>query len=307
MKQALNGNQEILTGKSLLQKVKELSHLPRRETAKLCGYYSQGKDGQERLNLTDFYDAVLAAKGVPLDLNGAKDGRGSKPTFRVSVNKNGQIVIGSTYTKSMGLQPGDEFEIKLGYKHIHLKQIEQEFILEELETIEVYDYYDQPCLFSCRDQNGQIFIALWVDETELFNTWLYLPVSQERFNQLLSSEIDLSHAFLNSETGLIYEVKTYKNRKEYEVKILNKDQINSDFLPTIGEFLLNQDESILEAQSINHKDLLEIDHRYELAHQEVLKEMNIESLGSLETEEDIINTAITLTQSCQNSFVSVLT
>jgi hypothetical protein len=24
----------------------------------------------------------------------------------------------------MGLQPGDEFEIKLGYKHIHLKQVE---------------------------------------------------------------------------------------------------------------------------------------------------------------------------------------
>jgi hypothetical protein len=24
----------------------------------------------------------------------------------------------------MGLQPGDEFEIQLGYKHIHLKQID---------------------------------------------------------------------------------------------------------------------------------------------------------------------------------------
>ncbi|MFN7354500.1 MAG: AbrB-like transcriptional regulator, partial [Pseudanabaena sp.] len=38
-------------------------------------------------------------------------------------HKNGQIVIGSTYTKSMGLNEGDEFEIKLGYKHIHLIQL----------------------------------------------------------------------------------------------------------------------------------------------------------------------------------------
>jgi hypothetical protein len=113
-----------LTGKALLQKVKELSNLPRRETAKRCGYYSTSKSGQVRVNLTDFYDAVLAAKGVPLDPDGAKDGRGREPTFRVSVHKNGQIVIGSTYTESMGLQPGDEFEIKLGYKHIHLKQVE---------------------------------------------------------------------------------------------------------------------------------------------------------------------------------------
>ena len=115
-----------LTGKALLQKVKELSHLPRRETAKKCGYYTTGKDNQTRVNLTDFYDAVLAAKGVPLDPEGAKDGRGREPTYRVSVHKNGQIVIGSTYTQAMNLKEGDKFEIKLGYKHIHLKQIDSE-------------------------------------------------------------------------------------------------------------------------------------------------------------------------------------
>ena len=112
-----------LTGKALLQKVKESTHLPRRETAKVCGYYSTSKEGQIRVNLTDFYDAVLAAKGVPLDSSSSKDGRGREPTFKVSVHKNGQIVIGSTYTEQMGLEPGDEFVIKLGYKHIQLKQI----------------------------------------------------------------------------------------------------------------------------------------------------------------------------------------
>ncbi|MGB5636684.1 MAG: AbrB family transcriptional regulator [Waterburya sp.] len=115
-----------LTGKALLQKVKELSHLPRRETAKRCGYFTTNKLDQTRVNLTDFYDAVLAAKGVPLDPEGAKDGRGREPTYRVSVHKNGQIVIGSTYTQAMGLKEGDKFEIKLGYKHIHLKQIDGE-------------------------------------------------------------------------------------------------------------------------------------------------------------------------------------
>ena len=119
-----NANSTPLMGKALLQKVKELSHKPRRETAKECGYYSVTKDGQIRVNLTDFYDAVLGAKGVPLELGSNKDGRGREPTFRVSVHKNGQIVIGSTYTEQMGLKPGDEFEIKLGYKHIHLKQVE---------------------------------------------------------------------------------------------------------------------------------------------------------------------------------------
>lgn len=115
-----------LTGKALLQKVKELSHLPRRETAKRCGYYTVTKNSQTRVNLTDFYDAVLAARGIPLSPEGPKDGRGREPTYRVSVHKNGQIVIGSTYTEAMGLKPGDEFEIKLGYKHIHLIQVDSD-------------------------------------------------------------------------------------------------------------------------------------------------------------------------------------
>lgn len=115
-----------LTGKALLQKVKELAHLPRRETAKRCGYYTVAKNDQVRVNLTDFYDAVLAAKGVPLEVEKTKDGRGREATNRVSVHKNGQIVIGSTYTESMGLKPGDEFIIKLGYKHIHLIQVDSD-------------------------------------------------------------------------------------------------------------------------------------------------------------------------------------
>jgi AbrB family looped-hinge helix DNA binding protein len=130
-----------LTGKALLQKVKELAHLPRRETAKRCGYYTITKNDQTRVNLTDFYDAVLAAKGVPLDPEGTKDGRGREPTYRVSVHKNGQIVIGATYTNAMGLKPGDEFEIKLGYKHIHLKQVDSDGSRltedQELEPVEV--------------------------------------------------------------------------------------------------------------------------------------------------------------------------
>ena len=113
-----------LTGKALLQKVKELSDLPRRERAKRCGYYTVTKNNQVRVNLTDFYDALLAARGIPLSPEEPKDGRGREPTYRVSVHKNGQIVIGATYTEAMGLKPGDEFEIKLGYKHIHLIQLD---------------------------------------------------------------------------------------------------------------------------------------------------------------------------------------
>ncbi|MDX2100728.1 MAG: AbrB family transcriptional regulator [Leptolyngbyaceae cyanobacterium bins.59] len=113
-----------LVGKALLQKIKELSDIPVREKAKRCGYYTTSKNNQVRVNVADFYSALLEARGIALSPEGSKDGRGREPTYRVSVHKNGQIVIGATYTQAMGLKPGDEFEIKLGYKHIHLIQID---------------------------------------------------------------------------------------------------------------------------------------------------------------------------------------
>lgn len=113
--------QTPLTGKALLQKVKELGHLAKRETAKQCGYVKTSAAGGVRTDLSGFYDAVLSAKGVKLDEAG-RDSRGKVATYKATVHKNGQLLIGSAYTKGMGLKEGDVFTIKLGYKHIHLIQ-----------------------------------------------------------------------------------------------------------------------------------------------------------------------------------------
>ena len=110
-----------LTGKALLQRVKELAHLAKRETAKQCGYIKTSISGGVRTDLSGFYDAVLSAKGVKLD-ESSRDTRGKVATYKATVHKNGQLLIGSAYTRGMGLKEGDVFAIKLGYKHIHLIQ-----------------------------------------------------------------------------------------------------------------------------------------------------------------------------------------
>jgi AbrB-like transcriptional regulator len=117
-----------LTGKALKAKLKELSSLSKSETAKGCGYYSVAKDGTLKVNLKQFYDAVLQSKGININIDKKPkaDGRGREATYRATVNGNGQILIGAVYTKALNLFPGDEFEIKLGYKHINLKAINKE-------------------------------------------------------------------------------------------------------------------------------------------------------------------------------------
>jgi hypothetical protein len=126
---------EPLVGQDLLDKLKDLEELPKEEKARECGYYTVTKNGIERVNMMKFLNALIDAEGIELDGSSNGGGRGGRSaSFRISVQSNGNLLIGSAYTKKMGLQPGDEFEISLGRKHIHLKQItdDEDSELEEV-------------------------------------------------------------------------------------------------------------------------------------------------------------------------------
>jgi len=111
----------MLTGSELLAKVKELGDLGKSEIVRRCGYVSTKKDGGERLNFTAFYEALLEAKGVDLQSGGQGAGKvGRKLSYTATVQGNGNLLIGKAYTALLNLQPGDEFEIKLGRKQIRL-------------------------------------------------------------------------------------------------------------------------------------------------------------------------------------------
>jgi len=117
---------EPLTGEALLKKVKELEHLPKEDKARECGYYTVTKTGVERVNMMKFLNALIDAEGIDLDGKAPVNGRGGRSaSYRITVQANGNLLIGAAYTKQMDLTPGDEFEITLGRKHIHLKQVER--------------------------------------------------------------------------------------------------------------------------------------------------------------------------------------
>jgi hypothetical protein len=46
--------------------------------------------------------------------------QGRSLSFVTKVQFNGNLMVGKAYTAQLGLQPGDEFEIKLGRKQIKL-------------------------------------------------------------------------------------------------------------------------------------------------------------------------------------------
>lgn len=115
-----------LTGEALVKKVKDLGNLSKEEKAKACGYSAPTKKGAERVNMMKFYNALLDAESIDLDgKGGSASGRGGRSaSYRITVQSNGNLLIGAAYTKQMDLKPGDEFQITLGRKHIRLTQLD---------------------------------------------------------------------------------------------------------------------------------------------------------------------------------------
>ncbi len=66
-----------------------------------------------------------------------------------------------------------------------------------LEIVEVYEYYDQPILFTCKSLTGICYLVVWLGEDEddeedtQGDKWLFAPLSQRRFEAVRSGLIDL--------------------------------------------------------------------------------------------------------------------
>jgi hypothetical protein len=104
----------MLEGKALLERARALSDRPEQQIARACGYV--GPSG--RVLRRSFYRALVLAKGYalpaqPAGSGGSGGGRGRQAEFRTRVHGNGNLLVGSAYTRLLGLEPGQEFRIEL--------------------------------------------------------------------------------------------------------------------------------------------------------------------------------------------------
>ena len=114
----------MLVGKELLEKSKSLSKKSEEEIARGCGYI--GPSG--RVLRKSFYRAYIDAKygksskRISTARSAHRTSRGRQAEFKTKVHGNGNLLIGHSYTKKLGLIPGQEFKIniKKESKIIHL-------------------------------------------------------------------------------------------------------------------------------------------------------------------------------------------
>ena len=110
--------------------------------------------------------------------------------------------------------------------------------LGKLEIVEVYEYYDQPVLYSCRNASGHLYLVVAADENDKYVTWLSVAVSTERLNLIRSGKIDLYNAFADSENPYAIQVRVpYEEHVSVQIDFIQSKQIPEDMLPLPGEYL----------------------------------------------------------------------
>ena len=110
--------------------------------------------------------------------------------------------------------------------------------LGKLEIVEVYEYYDQPVLYSCKNASGHFYLVVAAAEDDQFLTWLCVAVSTERLNLIRFGKIDLHDAFADSENPYAIQVRVpYEEHASVQTDFIQSNQIPEDMLPLSGEHL----------------------------------------------------------------------
>ena len=111
-------------------------------------------------------------------------------------------------------------------------------ILGTLTILEIYEFYNMPVLFACKNRTGQLYIAVWVEESANANFWLYTPLSPERFATLRQGQIDLHEAFIQPEDIFVFKVTVPKHiSQSATAEAIHSENLDTEWAPLPGDYL----------------------------------------------------------------------
>jgi hypothetical protein len=109
--------------------------------------------------------------------------------------------------------------------------------LGNLELNEIFEFYDIPRLFTCKNKTGQYYLVLSIDEDEEQLIWLYLGISVDRLNLLINKKMDLYSAFKTPENDFLYRVTTNYSSEATNLEYIFSEQLTGDELPYESTYL----------------------------------------------------------------------
>lgn len=119
----------------------------------------------------------------------------------------------------------------------------------------VYEYYDEPLVFSFYSELGNLHLANLVDieEEEDEHIWAYLPITNKELLLLESQEISLFELYKNSASTFTYILTENNNSRKYDT--ITMDEFPNEYLPDKDSFIRFTRNTINDIQLIEDKSI----------------------------------------------------
>lgn len=111
-------------------------------------------------------------------------------------------------------------------------------LLGTLTDVAVFEHFDIPRLFLCRNSIGTHFLVLSIDDDweEDEYEWLYLPIGPSRIRSLLRHNMQLREAFLSPEDDYLFKIVS-NGSGDANVEYVFPESLTDDDLPLEGVYL----------------------------------------------------------------------
>lgn len=108
--------------------------------------------------------------------------------------------------------------------------------IQDIKIYHIYEFYDEPIIFSFYNSVGSLFLANYIDWNEESNTWLYLPVSLPEIKLIETGKLNLREAIINARSSFTYIVEEYFDGQTQYYTVPIKS-INEEYLPSQDSFI----------------------------------------------------------------------
>ena len=123
--------------------------------------------------------------------------------------------------------------------------------LGELEIIEVYEYFNMPLLFSCKNLVSSFYIALCADDLPEHDMWLYTEVSLKRLNLIRSALDSVYNAFAKPEMGRLLKVTIpHNNSATFNSEYVTPSELDENVFPPVSKYVVPKETPLVSQTSI---------------------------------------------------------
>lgn len=110
----------------------------------------------------------------------------------------------------------------------------------ELFLDKILLYYDEPQVFSAKDNISTNYLVMLVDYENDAPVYVALPVSEKKLQLVLEGKLDIRLAFMESELGCWYMIKGFEDTKVW-AQSADFEAMPETYLPEEGLFLPTKD------------------------------------------------------------------